>query len=119
MRVALTAAALVALTLVACTPTGGPPPPTFTAVGSAQQVYVTGLAPNAQASLLTQQGTTVSTQHADSLGGLLFRNVAPGDGYRVRLDPGGPASAPLTVHSNAAAPWDPGIYNQSIPNNGY
>jgi uncharacterized protein len=116
--VALLAAVLAALTLVACTPPGGPPP-TFTAVGSAEQVYVTGLAANAQASLLNQQGATVSTQHADSLGGVLFRNVAPGDGYRVRLDPSGPASAPLTVHTTAAAPWDPGIYNQSIPNNGY
>src|SRR5690349_6742840 len=116
--VALLAAVLAALTLVACTPPGGPPP-TLTAVGSAEQVYATGLAPNAQASLLNQQGATVSTQHADSLGGVLFRNVAPGDGYRVRLDPSGPASAPLTVHTTAAAPWDPGIYNQSIPNNGY
>src|SRR5438067_13748210 len=93
--------------------------PTFTAQGSAEQVYVTGLAPNAQMSLLTSTGTTLYTQNADSLGGLLFRNVPPGKGYRVRLDPSGPKSAPITVHSDAAAPWDPGIYNQSIPDNGY
>jgi predicted acyl esterase len=110
--------ALVALTAVACTPTA-PPPPTFTAVGSAEQVYVTGLAPNAQMSLLASNGTTLATQNADSLGGLLFRNVPPGNGYRVQLASGGPESGPLTVHSNAAAPWDPGIYNQSIPDNGY
>ncbi len=116
--IATGAAVLLALTAVACTP-GGPPPPPFTAVGSAEQVYVTGLAPNAQMSLLTPTGATLSTQNADSLGGLLFRNVPPGSGYRVRLQPGGPESGPLTVHSNAAAPWDPGIYNQSIPDNGY
>ncbi len=94
-------------------------PPSFTAKGSAEQVYVTGVAPNAQMSLLTSTGTTLYTQNADSLGGLLFRNVPPGNGYRVKLDPGGPTSAPLTVHSNAPAPWDPSIYNQSIPDNGY
>src|SRR5438309_8557153 len=46
----------------------------LTAQGSAKQVYVTGLAPNAQVSLLNSHGATVYTQNADSLGGLLFRN---------------------------------------------
>ena len=91
----------------------------FTAQGSAKQVYVTGLAPNAQVSLLNSNGATVYTQNADSLGGLLFRNVTPGTGYRVRLTSTGETSGPITVHSDAAAPWDPGIYNQSIPDNGY
>ena len=91
----------------------------FSAHGSAEQVYVTGLAPNARMSLLRSNGTTVYTQNADSLGGLLFRNVTPGTGYRVRASSGGEESGPITVHSNAAAPWDPGIYNQSIPDNGY
>jgi predicted acyl esterase len=91
----------------------------FTAQGSAKQVYVTGLAPNAQVSLLNSTGANVYTQNADSLGGLLFRNVTPGTGYQVRLTSTGEASGPITVHSDAAAPWDPTIYNQSIPNNGY
>ncbi|HEY2397731.1 MAG TPA: CocE/NonD family hydrolase, partial [Solirubrobacteraceae bacterium] len=91
----------------------------FTAQGSVKQVYVTGLAPNAQASLVKSSGTTVYTQNADPLGGLLFRNVNPGAGYRVRLTSTGEVSAPVTVHSEASAPWDPGVYNQSIPNNGY
>ena len=91
----------------------------FTAQGSAKQVYVTGLAPNAQVSLLNSSGATVYTQNADSLGGLLFRNVTPGSGYRVRLTSTGETSGPITVHSDAAAPWDPSIYNQAIPDNGY
>jgi predicted acyl esterase len=91
----------------------------FTAQGSAKQVYVTGLAPNAQMSLLSSSGATVYTQNADSLGGLLFRNVTPGNGYRVRLGSTGETSGPITVHSEAAAPWDPSVYNQSIPDNGY
>jgi hypothetical protein len=93
--------------------------PSFSAHGSANQVYVTGLAPNAQMSLITPAGTALYTQQADSLGGLLFRNVPPGSGYRVRLTSNGQQSAPITVHSDAAAAWDPGIYNQSIPDNGY
>jgi predicted acyl esterase len=70
-------------------------------------------------SLLDAHGAVVSTQDADSLGGLLFRNVAPGTGYHVRLDSDGEQSGPITVHSEAAAPWDPSIYNQTIPDNGY
>jgi uncharacterized protein len=90
----------------------------FSAQGSAEQVYVTGLAPNAQASLL-KKGAIVSTQSADSLGGLLFREVKPGKGYEVSVTSTGEASEPITVHSDAAAPWDPSIYEQSIPDNGY
>ncbi len=90
----------------------------FTAVGSVEQVYVTGLGGGAQASLIAPDGTTVATQNADSLGGLLFRNVTPGSGYVVR-DAAGDQSAPLTVHNDNPAPWDPGIYNQSITDNGY
>jgi predicted acyl esterase len=90
----------------------------FTAQGSVEQVDVTGLAPNAQVSLL-KKSATVDTQNANSLGGLLFRNVKPGGGYRVSVASTGETSGPITVHSAAAAPWDPGIYNQSIPDNGY
>jgi predicted acyl esterase len=91
----------------------------FTAQGSAEQVDVTGVAPEAQMSLLNSTGATVSTQNADSLGGLLFREVTPGNGYRVSLTSTGETSGPITVHSGAAAPWDPSVYNQSIPDNGY
>src|SRR5947208_3566160 len=91
----------------------------FSAQGSANQVYVTGLPANAQASLLNKEAGVVYTQNADSLGGLLFRNVAPGTGYRVRLTATGELSEPVTVHSEAAAPWDPSVYNQEIPDNGY
>ncbi len=93
--------------------------PSFSAHGSAEQVYVTGLAPNASMSLLRPNGTTLYTQKADSLGGLLFRNVPPGGGYRVRAAADGTESRPIAVHSDAAAPWDPGVYNQSIPDEGY
>ena len=92
---------------------------TFTAVGSAEQVYALGLSPQAKASLLGPTGHVLSTHAADSLGGVLFRAVPPGSGYRVRLDPGGRESRPITVHTDASTPWDPGLYGQSIPTNGY
>jgi predicted acyl esterase len=91
----------------------------FDAVGSAGQVYVTGLAPSAQMSLISPAGKTLYTQNADSLGGLLFRNVWQGAGYHVRLDSTGAESGPITVHGYQAAPWDPSIYDQTIPDNGY
>ena len=116
-RVRIAAAcALVALVVGLMTAAGAS---AFDAQGSAEQLYVTGLAGNAQVSLLNSHGKTVSTQNADSLGGLLFRNVKPGSGYRVRLISNGETSEPITVHSEAAAPWDPEIYKQSIPDNGY
>ena len=118
--VVLAAVALVAtIVLPAVTSSARAAAPQFSAHGSAEQVYVTGAAANAEMSLLTGKGRVLYTQHADSLGGLLFRNVPPGNGYRVRLLPNGPESGPITVHTNAAAPWDPGVYNQSIPDNGY
>jgi uncharacterized protein len=114
------AAALVVASIAA----GGSAPTaaaatTFSAHGSAEQVYVTGLQPSERMSLIAPKGRTLYTQQADSLGGLLFRNVPPGSGYRVRSFPNGVESDPITVHSDAAAPWDPSIYNQSISDNGY
>ena len=91
----------------------------FTAQGSAEQVYVTGVARASPGVAAEHNGETLYTQNADSLGGLLFRNVKPGSGYRVRLNSTGETSGPITVHTDAAAPWDPSIYNQSIPDNGY
>jgi hypothetical protein len=93
--------------------------PAFRAYGSAGQVYVLGLRPGARMSLVTRSGHTLSTRSADSLGGLLFREVPPGHGYRVRLKSDGVESGPVTVHSDRAAPWDPGIYKQSVPDSGY
>ena len=50
----------------------------FDAHGSARQVYVTGLTPGAPTVLIKPGGKTV-TRAADPQGGLLFRNVKPGE----------------------------------------
>jgi predicted acyl esterase len=121
-RKARAAAAVLSMGLVvgSLTATGASAAgPTFSAVGSAQQVYVTGLAASARATLLTPSGQTLYSQAADSQGGLLFRNVPPGTGYHVRLVSTGAESGPLTVHTDQPAPWDPSVYKQAIPSSGY
>ena len=87
--------------------------------GSVEQVYVTGLAAKERMALVNRRGKTVQTQQADSLGGLLFRTVKPGPGYRVRRAPKGPLSPPVTVMTTRSAPPNPSIYNQKIPDSGY
>src|SRR5919201_4797238 len=91
----------------------------FSAHGSVEQVYVTHLAGGAQMSLLNPDGQTIRTQQADAEGGLLFRNVPPGTGYRVRLSATGEKSGPLTVLSTRPAPPSTAIYDQQIPSKGY
>ncbi|MEA2471858.1 MAG: uncharacterized protein QOE38_2857, partial [Thermoleophilaceae bacterium] len=115
VRLAVTAAAL-ALALTAGTPVAEA---ALNAHGSAKQVYVTGLAAKAQLKLIDKSGRTVATKRADGLGGLLFRNVKPGTGYRVRATKGGAKSGPLTVLSTRAAPPSTDVYNQTIPSSGY
>jgi predicted acyl esterase len=119
IRVLLAALALVLLGATTLAAPSARAAGDFTARGSARQVYVTGLPAGAAATLVDGQGQAVATRTADSLGGLLFRDVTPGDGYRVRQDATGATSAPLTVHSEDAAPWDPSIYDQTIPSDGY
>ena len=109
------AAAVLAVTLMAVAGVAQ----AFSARGSVKQVYVTGLGAHAQMSLLDSAGRTVAKKHADGLGGLLFRNVKPGSGYRARLSKGGAKSAPLTVLSAKAAPPSTDVYNQTLPTDGY
>src|SRR4051794_6899899 len=107
------------LAVLLVTAAGAAAAPTFSAHGSVEQVYVTGLAPSQQMSLLDSAGATVATQPANAQGGLLFRNVTPGTGYTVRPAAGGEASGPLTVLSTAPAPPSTSVYDQSIPPRGY
>ena len=90
----------------------------FSAGGSVEQVYATGLPAGAQVSLLNPSGTVAATKTANDLGGTLFRDVTPGTGYRVRLM-SGETSAPLTVLNTDSAPPSTSVYNQDIPSDGY
>ena len=110
----------------------------FDAHGSVEQVYATGLPAGASTSLLDSSDNVVQTDSSDNvvqtrnsnfLGGALFRNVAPGNGYKVRLDSTMETSGPLTVDpnpikagtsaapSNASALYDPA--NNPVKSHGY
>jgi uncharacterized protein len=92
----------------------------FDVHGSVGQVYVLGLRPGERMALVGRRGRTIAKHAADSLGGLLFRGLPPGSGYRVRPLPRGRLSGPVTVISARPAPPSTSIYDkQSIPPNGY
>jgi len=114
-RVALSCGVLAA-TFASAAPASAEP--SFSAHGSVEQVYVTGLKPQARMSLLDRNGHKVAKRRAAETGGLLFRNVKPGGGYRVRLA-GGEKSGPLKVLSKRPAPPDKKVYDQDIPSDGY
>jgi predicted acyl esterase len=102
---------------LALTCTAGTAQAAMDAHGSVDQVYVTGLPGKAQATLLNAKGRKVASKKADADGGLLFRGVKPGSGYRVRA--AGTTTDPLTVLSTNPAPPNTDIYNQTIPTSGY
>jgi len=91
----------------------------FDAGGSVEQVYATGLPAGEQVSLLDAGDQVVQTKNANSLGGILFREITPASGYRLRRDVGGETSDPLTVLTKDAAPPSTDVYNQSVPSDGY
>jgi uncharacterized protein len=108
-------AAIAALSLVLAASASA-----FTARGSVEQVQVTGASPGQVLKLVDRRGVAVDKRAAGSLGGIVFRKVDPGRGYRVR-QPGqqGASSPPFTVLSTRSAPPDTSIYNQSLPAGGY
>ena len=71
--------------------------------GSANQVYVTGAQPNTSLRLIDGDGERVATKPVGSLGGVLFRRVKAGKGYRVR-EADGTLSARVNVFTSKNAP---------------
>ena len=110
--------ASVALALV-CASGASAAEPSFDARGSVEQVYATGLPAGAGTSLLDGAGQVVGSRNANDLGGVLFRDVTPGDGYRVRLTSTGETSGPLKVLTTQSAPPSTEVYDQGIPSDGY
>jgi predicted acyl esterase len=103
----------LALSTAAAQASGG----RLVAHGSVQQVYATGLTPHAAVSLLNRRGRGVTTQRADSLGGIVFRQVTPGAGYRLKT--GHARSAAVTVMPDRSAPPSTTVYSQTLPRGGY
>jgi uncharacterized protein len=83
--------------------------------GSAEQVYATGV--KGKVSLLDKGGKVVQSHRATPQGGIVFRNVKPGKGYRVRQ--GHRTSGTLTVLGDSPKPPSTRSYKQRIPAKGY
>jgi predicted acyl esterase len=103
--------ALTALTLLFAVGTARAAAP-IVARGSAEQAYATGLKAHAPVSLLSASGATVKRARADAQGGVLFRDVAPGAGYRIVT--GKLRSAALRVYTDRPAPLSTASYRQPI-----
>jgi uncharacterized protein len=108
---ALAAAALAVLAVSDAARAAAP-----AARGSVEQVQVTGATPGARVALV-RNGRTVGAQRAGALGGVVFRRVTPGRGYRVRSK--GSTSAMLRVLANRSAPPSTKGYARRIPARGY
>ena len=89
----------------------------LTVRSSVQQVYVLGAHAHQRVALLDRRGRVVQSRRAGSLGGVVYRGVKPGRGYRVR-PAGGRAIGAVTVMRDRSAPPSPRFYGQRIPASG-
>jgi predicted acyl esterase len=119
LRIAVTTAVVAGACVTGVAGAASAPAGMVDAHGSARQVYATDLPRGANVELVDSAGKVVATKQADAQGGLLFRDVEPGTGYRVRLSSTRAMSTPVTVRSEDPAPWDPKLYEQEIPSQGY
>jgi predicted acyl esterase len=114
-RLGVFALAVAWLVLIAAAPASAAKK--IDAHGSAEQVYVVGAKKGKEYTLVDVNGDEVASRKASKLGGLLFRKVEPGKGYRVVL--GKQKSKPVSVLSNRGAPPDTSVYDQEIASSGY
>ena len=108
---------VVALAIAASSPAGASAANSLAVHGSVNQVYVTGAQPGTSLRLV-REGEVVSTEPVGTLGGVVFRQVPAGEGYRVRAADGS-LSVVVGVMPDRPAPNDPSIYNQTLPAGGY
>jgi predicted acyl esterase len=80
--------------------------------GGAEQAYAAGIGADTRVRLESPDGRTVARTRADAQGGVLFRVLRPGRGYRIVAARW--RSAPLSVFSDRSAPPSTAIYNQRI-----
>src|SRR4029079_18681549 len=113
-RVLACAAALLAVALLPAVARADP----LSVHGSVNQVYVTGGQPRTPLRLMDRAGKRVSKKIVGTLGGVVFRNVPTGKGYRVRAADGTTAG-PVGVISDRPAPPSTSIYAQALPVGGY
>ncbi len=108
------AAALIAVAMV---PAAASAANNLAVHGSVNQVYVTGAQPGTSLRLIDRKKRKVATKPVGSLGGVVFRRVPAGKGYRVRA-----ADGSLSVRVGVMRdrpPKNTSIYNQTLPAGGY
>jgi uncharacterized protein len=109
--------ALLAALAIAILPSAGASAVNNLAVhGSVNQVYVTGAQPSTSLRLV-RKGKVISKKPVGTLGGVVFRRIPTGKGYRVRA-PDGSLSRRIAVMSERP-PKNTSIYNQTLPAGGY
>ncbi len=106
----------IALLVAAISPAGASAANGLAVHGSVNQVYVTGAQPGTSLRLV-HKGKVVSKKPVGTLGGVVFRRIASGKGYRVRAG-GGSLSRRIAVMSDRP-PKNTSIYNQTLPAGGY
>jgi predicted acyl esterase len=115
---AIAAAFLTAVALVVVHPPGAKAANALAVNGSVNQVYVTSAQPGTRLRLIDRKGKRVSTKPVGTLGGVVFRGVPAGKGYRVRAADGS-LSVRIGVMRDRATPKNTSIYNQPLPAGGY
>jgi predicted acyl esterase len=111
-------AVIAALALAAMTPAGASAANGLSVHGSVNQVYVTGAQPGTSLRLIDRKGKRIRTKPVGTLGGVVFRGVPAGKGYRVRAADGS-LSSRVGVMTDRSAPKSTAIYNQALPAGGY
>src|ERR1700754_566162 len=109
-------ALLVAVAIAAIAPSGASAANSLAVHGSVNQVYVTGAQPGTSVRLV-RKSKVVSRKPVGSLGGVVFRRIGSGKGYRVRAADGS-LSRRIAVMSDRP-PKNTSIYNQTLPAGGY
>ena len=109
-------ALLVAAAIAAIPPSAASAANSLSVHGSVNQAYVTGAQPGTSVRLV-RKGKVVSTKPVGSLGGVVFRRIPAGKGYRVRAADGS-ASRRIAVMSERP-PKNTSIYDQTLPAGGY
>ncbi|MDX6665855.1 MAG: uncharacterized protein QOG68_2061, partial [Solirubrobacteraceae bacterium] len=109
--------AALPLTLLAFVLAAAPADAALRVHGSVRQVQVTGVKAGTNVRLLDRKGKVLQTRKAGALGGIVYRGVKPGAGYRVRQ--GATTSARFAVLPDRSAPPSTKVYDQTIPTKGY
>jgi hypothetical protein len=118
----IVSAGSAALLCCALSPAGASAANSLNVHGSVNQVYVTGAQPGTSLRLVRNvkgkgKNRVVSTKPVGSLGGVVFRRIPTGKGYRVRAADGS-LSRKVAVMSERP-PKNTSIYNQTLPAGGY